>query len=98
MFVRRPGDATVRADGLELGARRPGMEGFADVDAPTARSLIAASMSETIRYRPWAEPAGAVVIFVPNWTEQPEPGGVNWTTRKPLSKAKSASSLHPRSA
>ena len=52
-------------------------------------------MSETIRYRPWAEPGAADVMFVPNWIEHPEPGGVNWTTRKPLSKGKSASSLHP---
>src|SRR5258705_5232174 len=37
----------------------------------------------------------ADVMFVPNWTEHPEPGGVNWTTRKPLSKWKSASSRHP---
>ena len=42
-------------------------------------------MSETTRYRPWAEPGAADVMFVPNWTEHPEPGGVNWTTRKPLS-------------
>ena len=47
---------------------------------------------------PWAEPGAADVIFVPNWIEHPEPGGVNWTTRKPLSKAKSASSRHPRLA
>jgi hypothetical protein len=45
---------------------------------------------------PWAEPGAAEVMFVPNWTEHPEPGGVNWTTRKPLSKPKSASSRHPR--
>ena len=38
----------------------------------------------------------ASVILLPNWTEAPEPGGVNCTTRKPLSNAKSASSLHPR--
>jgi len=55
-------------------------------------------MSETIRYRPWAEPGAAEVIFVPNWTELPEPGGVNCTTRKPLSKEKSASSRHPSRA
>jgi len=42
-----------------------------------------------------AEPGSAQVIFVPNWIEHPEPGGVNWTTRKPLSNGKSASSLHP---
>jgi hypothetical protein len=28
------------------------------------------------------------VSFVPNWIEHPEPGGVNWTTRTPLSKGK----------
>jgi len=43
-------------------------------------------------------PGAADVIFVQNWIEQPEPGGVSWTTRKPLSKAKSASSRHPRAS
>ena len=51
-------------------------------------------MSETIKYS-LAEPGAAEVILLPNWTEEPEPGGVNWTTRKPLSKGKSAASLHP---
>ncbi len=36
-------------------------------------------MSETIRY-PLPEPGAADVSFVPNWTEHPELGGVNWTT------------------
>jgi hypothetical protein len=36
-------------------------------------------------------------MFVPNWIEHAEPGGVNWTTRKPLSNGKSASSRQPRS-
>jgi hypothetical protein len=53
-------------------------------------------MSQTIRYGPWAEPGAAEVMFVPNWTQHAEPGGVNRTTRKPLSKGKSASSRHPR--
>src|ERR1700730_15247811 len=35
-------------------------------------------------------------MFVPNWMEHAEPGGVYWTTRKPLSNAKSASSRHPK--
>ena len=39
-------------------------------------------MSETIRYRPWAEPGVAAVTFLPKMTEHPEPGGVNWITRK----------------
>ena len=34
-------------------------------------------------------------MFEPNCTEHSEPGGVNCTTRKPLSKAKSASSRQP---
>ena len=42
-----------------------------------------------------AEPGAADVIFVPNCTEHPDPGGVNCTTRKPLSNGKSASSRHP---
>ena len=41
-------------------------------------------MSETIRYRPWAEPGAAAVTFLPKMTEHPEPGGVNWITRKSL--------------
>jgi hypothetical protein len=51
-------------------------------------------MSETIKYS-WAEPGAAEVILLPNWTEEPEPGAVNWTIRMPLSKGKSAASLHP---
>ena len=35
-------------------------------------------------------------MFVPNWTEHGEPRGVNCTTRKPLSKAKSASKPPPQ--
>src|SRR5512135_3374402 len=35
-------------------------------------------------------------MFVPNWIEVAEPGDMNCTTRKPLSKGKSATSLHPR--
>jgi hypothetical protein len=51
-------------------------------------------MSETIKYS-WAEPGAAEVILLPNWTEEPEPGAVNWTIRMPLSKGKSAARLHP---
>jgi hypothetical protein len=51
-------------------------------------------MSEPIKYS-WAEPGAAEVILLPNWAEEPEPGGVNWTIRMPLSKGKSAASLHP---
>ena len=39
-------------------------------------------MPETIRYSPCAEPGAAAVTFLPKMTEQPEPGGVNWITRK----------------
>ena len=42
-----------------------------------------------------AEPGAADVIFDPNWIEQADPGGVNWTIRKPSPSAKSASSRQP---
>jgi len=42
------------------------------------------------------EPGVADVRFVPNWIEQPEPGGVNWIKRKSSPGATSASSLQPR--
>ncbi|CAM5742576.1 hypothetical protein SHIRM173S_13319 [Streptomyces hirsutus] len=47
-------------------------------------------MSETIRY-PLPEPGVADVRSVPNWTEQAEPCGVNWTTEGGV-----RSSLQPR--
>jgi hypothetical protein len=53
-------------------------------------------MSETTRYRPWAEPGAAAVTFLPKMTEQAEPGGVNCMTRSPLPSSNSASSLQPR--
>ena len=40
-------------------------------------------MSVTIRNVPWAEPGSADVRFVPNWTEHPDPDGVNWTMPEP---------------
>ncbi len=55
-------------------------------------------MSETIRYMFCAEPGGPEIMSVPNCNEASEPGGVNWTIRKPFSKAKSASSRHPSPA
>src|SRR2546423_11185872 len=51
-------------------------------------------MSETIRCRSWAEPGTTEVMFVPDSTEHPEPGGVNWIRRR-SSPVRSASSLHP---
>ena len=90
----RPTDATV-AVGTELSARFQGMEHLTDFDT-ACNELFASSFNigndqvETL-----GEPGVAVVIFVPNWTEHPEPGGVNWTTRNPLSNGKSASSRHP---
>jgi len=52
-------------------------------------------MSETIRYMPCADPGSAAVTFLPKMIEHPEPGGVNWITRKSLLLSKSASSRHP---
>jgi len=34
-------------------------------------------MSETMRYRPWAEPGAAAVTFLPKMTDVGDPGGVN---------------------
>ena len=53
------------------------VEDLADLDAALSSSLRAASMSDTIRYRPWEEPGFAGVTFLPKITEAPEPGGVN---------------------
>src|SRR4051794_27874526 len=58
----------------------------------------AAWASDTIRYTFVAEPGGADVTFVPNWTEHAEPGGVNCTIRKRSPSAASASSRQPRLA
>ncbi len=59
-----------------------GVEQLTDLDAMPEEPLRAASMSETIRYSPWAEPGAATVTFLPKITEHLEPGGVNWITRK----------------
>ena len=60
---------------------------------PTSSSR-ATSMSETVS-PPSAEPGKAVVSPWPNVTEAPEPGGVNWTIRRPGSGAASSSSRQP---
>src|SRR5271154_1237675 len=54
----------------------------------------AAFRSETIRYTSWVEPGAAEVRLRPNWTEHPEPGGVNWIRRKspPVTSAASRQS------
>src|SRR6266446_6753394 len=59
-------------------------------------SARAASMSDTTRYRFWTEPGAAFVTLLPKWMEHCEPGGVSWTTRKPSTPGKSASSRQPR--
>ena len=71
------------------------VEHLGDLDAATEQLVAGALDVETIRYRLWAEPGVAAVTFLPNMTEQPEPGGVNWITRKSLPAVKSASSRHP---
>ena len=65
------------------------MEHLADLDA-AGEERVARVVDEIELGWP------GVADFVPNWIEQHEPGGVNWTPRKPLSIEKSASSLHPR--
>jgi hypothetical protein len=39
-----------------------------------ASSSRAASISETTRYRPWADPGAADVTRVPNWNRTPRAG------------------------
>ena len=90
----RPTDATV-AFGTELSTRFQSMEHLTDLDTEGNELFASRFNMRNDQVRPWAEPGAAVVIFVPNWTEHPEPGGVNWTARNPLSNGKSASSLHP---
>src|SRR5260370_533680 len=53
-----------------------------------SKSFRVDSISETARYKPWAEPGAAVVTFLPKITEHPEPGGGNWTSRKSLPPGK----------
>jgi len=59
------------------------------------RSARAASMSDTTRKRPRAEPGAADVIPLPKWIEHGEPGGVNCTPRNASPTTKSASSRQP---
>jgi hypothetical protein len=61
----------------ELCAGPPRMKDLADLSAPLRSASRAVWMSSTITYNPRAEPAGASVIFVPNWIDVSEPGGVN---------------------
>ena len=59
------------------------------------RSSWAALMSETIS-TPTAEPGATAVIPLPNVTEHPDPGGVNWTMRTSFVGATSSSSRQPK--
>ena len=52
-------------------------------------------MSETIS-APTAVPGADPVTPLPKLTEQPEPGGVNWTIRTFFAGATSSSSLQPK--
>ena len=72
------------------------MEDLRDRDTAAANASRAAWTSDTTRYTLVADPGAADVTFAPNWIEQAEPGGVNWTMRKPWSSAKSASSRQSR--
>ena len=63
---------------------------------PRATRLArAASMSDTTRKRPRAEPGAAEVIPLPKWTEHAEPGGVNCNPRNASPLMNSASSRQP---
>ena len=57
------------------------MEGSLTATPRPISAVRAASMSSTTRYTLRAEPGAAGVRSVPNWMEQSEPGGVNWSKR-----------------
>ena len=73
MLGRRAADRAVGAE----------VEDVADLDGRPMRSSWAASMSDTMRNWFWADPGAALVRLVPNWTEQLDPGGVNWSIPEP---------------
>ena len=75
------------------GERRP-VQDVAHLDPAAGELVMGGLMSETIS-PPSADPGAAVVSPRPNVTEVPEPGGVNWTMRRPSIGASSASSLKP---
>jgi hypothetical protein len=68
---------------------------LADVDA-TAGEFVMGRFDVGDDQPSLAEPGAAVVSPWPNVTEAAEPGGVNWTMRRPSGGATSSSSLQPR--
>jgi hypothetical protein len=75
-------------------AFRAVVEELADLDAGGDQLVPAATMSETTR-NALAERGAADVKSLPKWTEQQEPGGVNWTKRKSSPAVRSALRCHP---
>src|SRR3546814_10243874 len=67
-----------------------------DLTPRSIRSARAASMSDTTRNRPRADPGSAGVTLLPKWIEHDEPGGVNCTARNASPTMKSPSSLQDR--
>ncbi|MFI0374177.1 hypothetical protein ACH35V_40500 [Actinomadura sp. 1N219] len=79
-----PADATAGAAGLDLRARRLGVEDLGDLDA-AGREIVPHGLDVgDDQVEAVAEPGAATVMVVPNWKP-----------RTPLSKAKSASNLQP---
>src|SRR5258708_5570619 len=62
----------------------------------TADELVTGRLDVGDDRPPSGEPGAAVASPRPNVTEAPEPGGVNWTIRRPSIGATSSSSLQPR--
>ena len=58
------------------------VEHFADLYAATDQFVAGGLDVGDNQVQPWAEPGAAPVTFLPKMTEHPEPGGVNWITRK----------------
>ena len=62
----------------------------------TADELVIGSLDVGDNQLPSAEPGAAVVSPWPNVTEVADPGGVNWTMRRPSIGATSRSRFQPK--
>ena len=93
---RGAADATARAVGLEPSARRRVVEHLADLDAARGELVARGLDVGDDQVQALGRARRGRRESVPNWIEHPEPGGVNWTTRKSSPTAKSASSRQPR--
>ena len=70
------------------------VEELADLDAG-GNQLVPGGLDVGNDQECLAEPGAADVTPLPKWTEDEEPGGVNWTKRKSSPAERSMLSRHP---